>query len=305
MKKPLFTLCLVTVIAMGLISARTIPAFADGQSADSSKTKKKQVHPVLVVERDVPQTRVGFEPIVNHEAMVVNLSKEAITVDIESPIPRGRYIVKKFFPAFGRNTLLGIPMEYPQKIEVSKYNILERQNIVTHGDKTIFQWKNVSIPPGQAAIAQFDNYLGPLSQFYTESGLRILDLDIRSSYKTAFVDDGKAVVLDLSYEMENLGSKEMQNILMDVIVPDKVFPEGPNPPVQIFETADAVASPQITMMRGMLGDGFGKAAEGIIFSISIDSIKPGETRTFWMKVIGKNWAKRGKATLSFLFRVKQ
>ena len=120
-------------------------------------------------------------------------------------------------------------------------------------------------------------------------------MDIRSSYKTAVLDDGKAVVLDLFYEMENLGKEEMQNILMDVIVPDKVFPEGPTPPVQIFETADAVASPQVTMMRGMLGDGFGKAAEGIIFSISIDSIKPGETRTFWMKVIGKNWTKEGKS----------
>jgi hypothetical protein len=295
MKKIVFTVGLLTVIVLGFILVKAIPVFAGGLSADSSKGKKKQVNPVLVVERDVPQTRVGFEPIVNHEAMVVNLSKEVITVDIESPIPPGLYVVKKFVPAFGYNTLLGMPMESPQKVEVSQYKILERPDIVTRGDKTVFRWNNVSVPAGQAVIAQYDNYLGPLSQYYTKSGLRILDVDIRSAYKTSLVDGGKAVVLDLSYEIENLGREEMRSILMDVIVPDKVFPEGSEPPVQLFETADAVASPPITMMRGMLGDGFGKAAEGIIFSISIDSIKPGESQTFWMKVIGKNWVKEGRS----------
>jgi hypothetical protein len=295
MKKMVLTVGLLTIITLGFVLAKAAPLGAGGVPTGSSKDKKEQVHPVLLVERDVPQTRVGFDPIVNHEALIVNLSKDAITLDIESSIPEGRYVVKQFFPAFGRNTLLGMPMEYPQKIEVSKFDVLETPTIDTKSGKTVFRWKNVSIPPGQAAIAQYDNYMGPLSQYYTTSGLRILDVDIRSSYKVSFMDDGKAVVLDLSYEIENLGREELQALLMDIIVPDKAFSDGSDSLTQLFETADAVASPEIQMMRGMLGDGFGKVAEGTIFNISIDSIKPGQSRTFWMKVIGKNWTKDGKS----------
>lgn len=295
MKRTVSTVGLLTVIILGFVLTMATPLFAGGLPTGSLKNEKEQVNPVLLVERDVPQTRVGFDPIVNHEALIVNLSKEAIILDIESPIPAGRYVVKQFFPAFGPNALLGTPMEYPQKVEVSKYDVLEKPIVDTKYGKTVFRWKKVNIPSGQAAIAQYDNYLGPLSQYYTESGLRILDVDIRSSYKTSLVDSGKAVVLDLFYELENLGREEMRSVLMDVIVPDKVFADESGSPVQLFETADAVASPEVRMMRGMLGDGFGKVAEGIIFSISIDSIKPGQSRTFWLKVIGKDWTKDGKS----------
>ena len=305
MKKYFPLISFLIAVTLGLLSADFLPAIAQG-SADSSKPAQEKPLSVLLIERDVPQTRVGFEPIVNHEALIANLSDETIEVDIESFIPKGLYVVKKFFPAFGNDSLLAIPMRFPQKVTISDYKILENPLIDTRNDETVFRWANISIPAKQAVIAQYDNYFGSRSQFYTKDGLRILELDIRTSFKASSIDGGKGVVLELYFDMENRGKEEIEDILMDVIVPDSVYGEEEKPPVQLFEVADAVASPQVNIMRGMLGDGFGKAADGTIFTIDIQSIKPGNSHSFWMKVIGKNIAKRGDSypLLTFQYRMK-
>lgn len=295
MKKIVFTIGLLVIVALVFASAKAIPVFAGGQSGNSSKTEKKQDYTILVIDRDVPQTRVGFEPVVNHEAMVVNLSDEAVTVEIESPIPPGLYVVKKFFPTFGNDSLLSLPMQFPEKIAISDYKILERPDIDKKNNTTVFRWKNVVIQPKHAAIAQYDNYLGPRSQFYTREGMRILGLDIRSTYKASVIDGGKAVVFELYYDIENPGQDEVQSLLMDLIVPDKVFKEDEEVPVNLFEVTDAVASPEVTIMRGLLGDGSGKPAEGTIFTFMAESLKPGKSVSFWMKVIGKNMAREGSS----------
>jgi hypothetical protein len=294
MRQPAVNVGLFLAATLGIILLCAVPIFAE-QSADSSKGPGKQLGSVLVVERDVPQTRVGFDPVVNHEALVANLSDETIKVDIESPVPSGLYVVKKFFPAFGQKSLLAIPMEFPEKVEVSNYKVLERPLIDTKKGKTVFRWKDVFIAPREGVIAQYDNYSGPLSQFYTDAGIRVLGLDVRSTYKASAIDGGGGVVFDLYYELENRGKEEMKGIMMDLILPDTVYNDETGPPVQLFEMADAVASPEIKIMRGLLGDGFGKAAEGVIFTIAIDSLKPGSSRSLWMKVIGKKPAKQGKS----------
>jgi len=282
-------------MAFVFASAKAVPVFASGQSGDSSKSAKKQASNILVIDRDVPQTRVGFEPVVNHEAMVVNLSDKTVTVDIESPIPRGLYVEKKFFPAFGNDSLLSLPMHFPEKVAVSDYKILERPIIDRKNGETVFRWKNVAIPPKQAAIAQYDNYMGPRSQFYTGEGLRILGLDIRNSHKASVIDGGKAVVFEIYYDFENRGHEEVKSVLMDLILPDKIFGEEGKEPVNLFDVTDAVASPEIKIMRGMLGDGFGKPAEGTIFTFAVDAIKPGKSVGFWIKVIGKKMAGEGSS----------
>jgi|GEM_PF-1599748 len=305
MKKYFFLISFLTAVTLGLLSADFLPAIAQGSTTVSIPAQEKSSS-VLLVERDVPQTRVGFEPIVNHEALVANLSDGTIEVDIESPIPKGLYVVKKFFPTFGNDSLLAIPMRFPQEVAISEYKILDRPLIDTKNNETVFRWTNISIPAKQAVIAQYDNYFGPRSQFYTKDGLKILELDIRTSFKASSIDSGKGIVLEVNYDMENKGKEEIEDILMDVIVPDSVYGEDEKPPVQLFEVADAVASPQVNIMRGMLGDGFGKAAVGTIFTVDIKSMKPGDSHTVWMKVIGKNIAKKGDSypLLTVQYRTK-
>jgi hypothetical protein len=78
---------------------------------------------VLIVERDIPQTR-NLIPIVNHEVMVVNLSDEELEVDIKSPLLKELYVRSKFYPAFGETSLIAAPMYAPYEIELSDYTIL-------------------------------------------------------------------------------------------------------------------------------------------------------------------------------------
>ncbi|HBH86465.1 MAG TPA: hypothetical protein DDY17_02535 [Syntrophaceae bacterium] len=305
MKKYIFLMSLLVAGTLGFLSAGTVAAFAQGSTPSSNPVQEKPLS-VLLVERDVPQTRVDFEPVVNHGALVANLSDETIEVDIESPIPQGLYVVKKFFPTFGHDSLLAMPMQFPQKVAISEYKTLDRPLIDTKNNETVFRWENISIPAKQAVIAQYDNYFGPRSQFYTKDGLKILELDIRTSFKASSIDGGKGVVFELYYDMENKGKEEIEDILMDVILPDSVYVEEEKPPVQLFEVADAVASPQVNIMRGMLGDGFGKAAVGTIFTVDIRSIQPGSSHNIWMKVMGKNIAKEGDSypLLTFQYRTK-
>lgn len=295
MTKSVLAVGLMVAIVLGL-NLMPVPAlYAGGTKTGASPVSKKQTASIIVVERDVPQTRVGFDPIINHEALVANLSDKTIKVTIESPIPRGLYVVKKFFPVFGQKSLLPIPMEFPEKVAVSKYTVLEHPVVVTKKGETVFRWKDVPLAPKEAAIAQYDNYAGSLSQFYTGGGISVLGLDILSTYKTSAIDGGNGVVFDLSYEIQNRGSEEMKDIFMDLILPDTVYNGEGKSPVQLFEMADAVASPGIKIIKGLLGDGFGKVAEGPIFTVKIDSIKPGTSQSFWMKVIGKNPKKEGKS----------
>ncbi len=305
MKKYIFLISVWVIVALGFLSVDTAPVFAQGSTASSKPVQEKPLS-ILLIERDVPQTRIGFEPIVNHEALIANLSDKTIEVDIESPIPKGLYVVKKFFPTFGNDSLLAIPMRFPQQVNISDYKILESPLIDRKNNETVFRWTNISIPAKQAVIAQYDNYFGPRSQFYTKDGLKILELEVRTSFKASSIDSGKGIVLEVNYDMENKGKEEIEDILMDVIVPDSVYEEDEKPPVQLFEVADAVASPQVNIMRGMLGDGFGKAAAGTIFTINIQSIKPGASHNLWMKVIGKNIAKRGDSypLLTLQYRMK-
>lgn len=303
--KNFFFIVLMVVVTLGFLWADAVPAFAQGSTPASIPAQEKSSS-VILVERDVPQTRVGFEPVVNHEVLIANLSDETIEVDIESPIPKGLYVVKKFFPTFGNDSLLAMPMRFPKQVIISDYKILERPLIDTKNDETVFCWANISIPAKQAVIAQYDNYFGSRSQFYTKDGLRILELDIHASFKVSPINGGKGVVFELYYDMENQGKEEIEDILMDVILPDSVYADEEKPPVQLFEVTDAVASHQVKIMRGMLGDGFGKAAVGTIFTVSMQSIKPGASHNLWMKVIGKNVAKKGDSypLIAFQYRMK-
>lgn len=279
---------------------------SSSMASDSTLLTVKQKPSVLLVERDVPQTRVGFEPIINHEALIANLSDKTIEIDIESPIPKGHYVVKKFYPTFGEESLLAMPIYFPQKVKISGYKILNRPSIEKKDGEIIFRWANVSIPPEQAVIAQYENYFGNLSQFYTKNGLRVLELHINNSYDVSLKDGGKRVIFNLSYKLENKSENDVEDILMDVILPDVVYPEGENSEIKLFDVIETKASPQVKFHKGMLGNGFGKAATGTIFTAHIPKIKPGEANKLLMKLEAKKVANRGESypLFTFQFRMK-
>lgn len=299
---------LVFIISIMFISGYFVEGYYSFSfSSDSNPSAAVQGNPsILLIERDVPQTRVGFEPVINHEALIVNLSDKTVEIDIESPIPKGLYVVKKFYPTFGQESLLAMPIYYPQKVKISSYKILERPSIEKRNEETVFRWANVSIKPGQAVIAPYENYFGNLSQFYTREGLRVLELFVHTSYDVSLKDGGKRVIFNLNYNLENKGENDVEDVLMDVILPDVVYPEGEKSEIKLFDTTETTTSSQVKFHRGMLGDGFGKAATGTIFTANIPKIKSGEANKLWMKVEGKKGADRGESypLFTFQFRMK-
>lgn len=273
----------------------------------NSPVKMKSSPSILMVERDVPQTRVGFEPIINHGTLIANLSDETIELDIESPIPKGLYVVKKFYPTFGQESLLAMPMYFPHKVDISNYKILEAPSIEKKNEETIFKWANTTITPKQAIIAQYENFFGNLDQFYTKNGLKVANLYIHTSYAASLRDGGKTVIFNLNYRLQNKGKNDLEDVLIDFILPDTVYPNGEGSGIKLFNVIRTTASPGVKFHRGMLGDGFGKAATGTIFTIGIPRLKEGEVNSVSLKVEGERTAEQGESfpLFTFQYRLKE
>ncbi len=250
---------------------------------------------VLVVERDVPQTRTNaFVPVINHEALVANLSDRAIEVSIESPVPDGFYKVEQFFPAFGQESLLAVPMAFPDKISIANYNILERPAVETRDGRVRYIWPKVQIKPGHAAIAQYDNYFGRLARFFDAQGLRFLELSFATDYKASLDTRRKTVSFDMQWRIKNEGKEDIEDIVIDYILPDTVHSLVGKPDSRFFSVSELSHSEGIKSSRGMLGDGFGNPATGSIFVMNAAKLKPGESGRFWAKVRGEKMADRGR-----------
>jgi hypothetical protein len=276
-----------------------IIALGMAQGSDLAKSGSRggepQMATVLIVERDVLQTRTNaFTPIINHEALVANLSDHPIEVSIESPVPDGLYKVDQFYPAFGQDSLLAAPMYFPDKIAIAKYEILERPSVETKNARVRFIWPKVRIKPGHAAIAQYDNYFGRLSQFWSEKGLRLLDLSIAAEYKASFEVRSKEISFDLQWRLKNQGKEDIENIMLDFILPDTVHSLEGKPDTTFFNLNRLSHSEGIKSSRGMLGDGFSRPATGSILAMNTPKLKPGETSILWAKVKGEKLVEKGR-----------
>lgn len=303
MKKSLLIFCISIISTFGYFVEGYSFSFSSDSNLSAAVRHKSSI---LLVERDVPQTRVGFEPVINHEVLIVNLSEETIELDIESPIPKGLYVIKKFYPTFGQESLLAMPMNFPKEVRISQYKILERPSIEKN-EGIVFRWANVSIPSKHAVIAQYENYFGPLSQFYTKRGLKVADLHIHTSYVVSLEEMDKRVVFDLNYKLENKGKNEVEDILIDFILPDVVYRDREGQGITLFDVIEAIASSQVKIHRGMLGDGFGKAATGTIFTVSIPKLKQGQLNTISIKVEGIRAGGSGESypLFTFQYRMKE
>jgi hypothetical protein len=250
---------------------------------------------VLVVERDVLQTRTtAFVPIVNHEAFVANLSGEELTIDIESEIPEGFYRVEKFFPAFGRQSLLGTPVRYLGEANISGHIILERPSVRSGPPMTVFVWPQVRISPQQAALAQYDNYFGPRTQFYTGEGLRILGLAFKTSARASTERTGGELRLEFEYELRNEGREDLTEIMIDVILPDTIHSVDGTPDAVLYEVVDLNVSKNLKVNRGMLGDGFSRPATGTILTLSMDRLEPGGRESCGISLRARRVAEKGE-----------
>lgn len=236
---------------------------------------------LVMVERDVPQTR-NFDPIVNHEAMVVNISPAPVVVDIVSPIPEGFNVAGKFYPAFENESLLGVPIESPFDLKIDKYQVLGKPEIVTEGARTEFVWRRVRIGPNEAAVAQYDNYFGPRDRFSTEYGVSVADLDVRCSYSVE--TRGHEATFKLDYRLRNLGRHPLEYLMVGVFLPDTVLAESGEQ--QLVRVAEVSAPPSVDVDRTSMSDGLGRMAQGSDFYIREKELPPGKEIACSLRVRG-------------------
>lgn len=244
---------------------------------------------LLIVERDVPQTRADFVPVINHQAMVVNTSSEAVKLEIASPFSKELHVVTKFYPAFGRESLLGEPMRFPGEVKAGKYEVLEKPAVSSGGKETVFSWREVPLAAGDAVIAQYDQYAGPLAQYYHGGELRVLDLVISTSPKIETRQD--SVSVGLRVQVRNQGKEKFENLTFDYFLPDTIHPlEGATDTV-LLEDTTARASEGVTYGREDRADGRGRPAAGTLFTYSQAALEAGKQVEIKLEVSGKRTAR--------------
>ncbi len=246
--------------------------------------------PLYIIERDTLQTR-NFTPIVNHEVLLMNLGERPLTMDVNSTLPPGKWVKGPFWPAFLEESQLPDPMFSPLEISPKKTTYLPKPQIQEHPATAAFIWKDVHVPPGEAAIAQYDNWYGVPGQFWTDAGLTLPGLQIR----TTFSATAKAGSLGLGffYEIENLSTAAFDDLAFEIFIPLKVLTETAE--IELLGATELATSPNLTTSLTTRSDGFGRAASGVAAVFWSGSLESRGKVKFHLKVTGK--PSSGKGTL--------
>lgn len=241
-----------------------------------------KTEPLYIIERDTLQTR-NFTPVINHETMVVNLGQASLTVDLDSPIPQGKFVQGKFYPAFLEDSLLPEPIFSPVAITPKKTSYLARPEILTKGDKTSFIWKGVKIPAGEAMIGQYNNFLGKPEMYWTPAGLDIFGLALRTRY-TALAKGASARTLSFEYEVENGTGSEISDLVLEVFVSVKRLGEGQGSP--LLDLQEIAFSPNAEVSQMTKVDGFGQPAFGAAVTHFSRTLAAGARVRFFLRLSG-------------------
>lgn len=231
---------------------------------------------LYVIERDAVQTR-NFTPIVNHEILMINLGKDPLSLNVSSAIPAGKFVKGPFYPAFMTDSLLPDPMFSPLDVSPSKTSYLESPAVETSGSSTTLVWKDVTVNDGEAVIAQYDNYFGESSIYWTDDGLDILGLKIFTTYNIESTADQQ--ILTFQYELENTKDSPIDDLVFDTFVPVQIFTETKE--INLIELKEIAFSPNVTPSQLTRIDGLGRAASGV-------------SATFWAETLPS----KGKILLS-------
>ena len=240
--------------------------------------------PLYILERDTLQTR-NFIPIINHHTMAVNLGKRPLTLELSSDIPVGKFRQGKFYPAFLENSLLPDPLFTPIDITPTNVMYVDRPETIVENESTSFVWKGATLPPGEAVIAQYDNYFGEPNMYWRPYGMEVFGLHLRARYAAGHPDEDK---LDLSFEYELVNStgNTLSDLLLQVFIPIRQMTGEAE--VHFLELQRITISPNVDVSRHTRVDGFEKPAYGIAATVNIGELENNETTHFFLSLSGKN-----------------
>jgi hypothetical protein len=228
---------------------------------------------VAVIERDTIQTR-NFVPVVNHHALVANLSEQSLVVSIESPLLVGLYRKDGYLSAFGYDSLLGTPLFAPFTLPIEKEIQLPKPTLQYVLGAPRYIWNEARMEAKQAVVAQYDNYFGPASQFRRSDGLTVIHWRIIQRYDLKSA--GETYDFRLNLELVNQGKEDIEEAFFRIFIPEAVALPGQNELTPIILTEDAWASESMGLARSSMSDGQGNATQGIDASQLLGVLKPGQ-----------------------------
>jgi len=246
--------------------------------------------PLLVIERDVP-IYIGDRFIVNHTTYVVNLSESQLETNLSCFIPERLYRKEDTF--FGKEVQLDLSMYYPQQVEIKEYHELGEPKIEKIQDKIVFSWKGVTLPPHEAAIVQYENYLGPESMFYTPEGFNFSGLKVKTRYQCSL--DNTDANFFLHYDLENGSGHKVEFLQFEVFFPDTIMMAGKEgKDVSLLEVTGYCMSSNALIQKWVIEDGFGNQTQSHGVFSQKRFFNPGEKLSFFVSFSGKKKTERGE-----------
>lgn len=228
--------------------------------------------PILVVERDTIRSVALRSPdealVINHEICLLNNLNQSITVNFSSFVPGDKYKRCKFYPAFGSNALLDLPLFMPAYMQSRVKNITWLDNIlydappevnITETEEgAVYHYDNVTIEPGVAVIAVYENYYDTMESLYTPYGLNTTNLAVFESYRVFYADN--QTIFNLNYELKNTGNNTIYGIRFGTFFPYRNISEK------------TLSSPNVTCTEVTMQDGTGEWAKGYLCVLNLRTL---------------------------------
>jgi len=238
--------------------------------------------PLYIIERDTLQTR-NFTPVINHETMIVNLGEHALSMDIISDIPSGKFKKGNAYPAFLEESLLPDPLFAPLEVSPTRTTHLDKPEITTKKGDTSFLWKDLRLPTGEAIIAQYDNYFGEPDLYRRHDGFDIEGLEIKTDYSVHGAENSEWQI-SLAYTVRNKTPTTLKDLSLGVFIPLTLLHE--TGATNFFELTQICLSPNINYSRVTRADGFGRAASGVDAIQWTEKLAAGATISFSLRLVG-------------------
>ena len=229
--------------------------------------------PILVVERDTIRSVALRSPdealVMNHEICLLNRLNQSITVNFSSFVPGDKYKRCKFYPAFGSNALLDLPLFMPAYMQSRVKNITwldnlpyydapPEVNITETEEGAVYHYDNVTIEPGVAVIAVYENYYDTMESLYTPYGLNTTNLAVFESYRVFYADN--QTIFNLNYELKNTGNNTIYGIRFGTFFPYRNISEK------------TYSSPNVTCTEVTMQDGTGEWAKGYLCVLNLRTL---------------------------------
>lgn len=241
---------------------------------------------VWIVERDMPQTR-NLVPILNRTTLVAVGPGEPVSCAIHRTLERGQVEKGPFWPAYGSQARMSLPLLVPGDFPCREPRVLEAPGLRQTGEEVRLSWADIKLKPGEGVAVHSNTLLGPPDMFHRESGLDFGDIRVLSDYK-AHISERHTIVLECTLTISNNHPQPAEELEFSMFFPRALLDQEtgePHPLVEDF-TYRAQGFDDNHPLDLLISDGLARGAWGPRLTLTRESLKKGEKLTCKITVTG-------------------